>query len=171
MNLQPTLTGTLVELRPLLSTDFEALYSVASDPLIWEQHPEPDRYKRDVFQLFFDGAMESKSALATLDLKSGRIIGSSRYYKYNPEQREISIGYTFLGLAFWGAGYNPEAKKLMLEYAFRFVDRVFFEVGETNLRSRKAMANIGAKVIERTQVPARDGTLLPYLVYGISRLP
>jgi RimJ/RimL family protein N-acetyltransferase len=168
-DLQPTLRGKLVELRPLLPTDFEALYAVASDPLVWEQHPEPDRYKREVFQIFFDGAMDSKGAFAICDLKSGRIIGISRYYLYNRRKREIAIGYTFVERAFWGAGYNPEAKKLMLEHAFKFVDRVVFEVGEINLRSRKAMESIGAKFIERVQLPGRDGTMLPHLVYAIAR--
>jgi RimJ/RimL family protein N-acetyltransferase len=169
-DLQPTLRGQLVELRPLLPTDFEALYAAASDPLLWEQHPEPDRYTRDVFQLFFDGAMESRGAFAIVDLQSNRIIGSSRYYLYNAEKREIAIGYTFVERAFWGAGYNPEAKRLMLDHAFRFVDRVVFEVGENNLRSRKAMANIGARVIESMQIASRDGTMLPYLLFGIDKL-
>ena len=55
-----------------------ALHRAASDPLIWEQHPEPDRYERDIFQRYFDGAMASKGALAIIDRRSGRIIGSSR---------------------------------------------------------------------------------------------
>jgi RimJ/RimL family protein N-acetyltransferase len=57
-DLQPTLTGTLLELRPLRLDDFDALFAAASDPLIWEQHPESDRYERTVFQRYFDGAIE-----------------------------------------------------------------------------------------------------------------
>ena len=86
-DLQPTLAGTLVRLRPLASEEFEALYAVASDPLIWEQHPEPLRYRREVFQKFFDGAIESKGAFAAINVASGKMIGSSRYYDYSPEQR------------------------------------------------------------------------------------
>ena len=168
-DLQPVLKGSLVELRPLQPSDFDALFAAASDPLLWEQHPEPDRYKREVFERFFDTAMESKGALAIIDLKTGRIIGTSRYYKYNPEQQEVAIGYTFVERAFWGAGYNPEAKKLMLDHAFRFVDRVYFEVGETNFRSRKAMENIGAKLVGRTELPLWDGIMHPFVVYAITR--
>jgi len=168
-DLQPTLKGSLVELRPLATTDFDALFKAASDPLLWEQHPEPDRYKREVFEKFFEKAMESRGALAIVELRTGRIIGTSRYYHYNPEQREIAIGYTFVERAFWGAGFNPEAKKLMLEHAFRFVDRVYFEVGEENLRSRKAMENIGAKLAGRTELQLWDGTMHPFVVYAITR--
>jgi RimJ/RimL family protein N-acetyltransferase len=122
-----------------------------------------------VFEKFFSKAIESKGAFAIVDLKTQRIIGTSRYYNYNHERREVAIGYTFVERAFWGAGYNPEAKKLMLDHAFRFVDRVYFEVGEGNLRSRKAMENIGAKLVGRTELPLWDGTLHPFVVYAIMR--
>src|SRR5215471_18905582 len=95
-DLQPTLTGDLIELRPLRPDDFDALFSAASDPLIWEQHPESDRYQRDVFQKYFDGALESKGAFAIIERKSGRLIGSSRYCNLNPENSEVEIGWTFL---------------------------------------------------------------------------
>jgi len=168
-DLQPTLKGSLVELRPLRSEDFDALFQAASDPLLWEQHPEPDRYKREVFEKFFENAMESKGALAIVELKTGRIIGTSRYYKYDRDRREVAIGYTFVERAFWGVGYNPETKKLMLDHAFRFVDRVYFEVGEGNLRSRKAMENIGAQLAGRTELQLWDGTMHPFVVYAITR--
>jgi RimJ/RimL family protein N-acetyltransferase len=167
---QPTLRGILVELRPLLASDFEALFAAASDPLLWEQHPEPDRYKRAVFEKFFEKAMESQGALAIVDLKTEKIIGTSRYYLYDPGRREVAIGYTFVERAFWGAGYNPEAKKLMLDHAFKFVDRVIFEVGEGNLRSRKAMENIGAKLVGHTELPLWDGTMHPFVVYAITQV-
>jgi len=137
--------------------------------LLWEQHPEPDRYKREVFEKFFEKAMESGGAFVIVDRKTERIIGTSRYYHHHPEQREIAIGYTFVERAFWGAGYNPEAKRLMLDHAFRFVDRVLFEVGENNLRSRKAMESIGAKLVGRTELPLWDGTMHPFVVYAITR--
>src|SRR5262245_50971968 len=108
--LQPTLTGKLVELRPLRNEDFADVFKAASDPLIWEQHPEPDRYKREVFQKFFDGAIASKGAFAVIERESGKIIGSSRYYDYDRTRREVVIGYSFLERAFWGRQYNPEMK-------------------------------------------------------------
>jgi RimJ/RimL family protein N-acetyltransferase len=151
VNLQPTLRGKSIELRPLKPEDFDELFKADSDPLIWEQHPQSDRYKRDVFQKYFDSAIESKGAFVVIDLRSGEIIGSSRYYKYDPDRREVAIGYTFLKRAFWGGATNREMKALMLDYAFQFVDRVLFEVGENNLRSRKALEKIGARFLEKTE--------------------
>src|ERR1043166_6799473 len=115
-DLQPRLTGELLELRPLQPDDFDALFAAASDPLIWEQHPESDRYKRSVFQRYFDGAMESKGAFAIVDRKTGRIIGSSRYWNFDPAAGEVEIGWTFLERAFWGGPYNRELKNVMLEH-------------------------------------------------------
>ena len=141
--LQPTLTGDSIELRPLRLDDFEALYLAASDPLIWEQHPEPDRYTREVFQRFFDGAIESGGGFAVIDRRTRRVIGSSRYFGYDEAASEIEIGWTFLERAYWGGARNGEMKRLMLDHAFRFVDRVVFLVGPTNIRSQRAMEKIG----------------------------
>ena len=142
-DLQPNLIGELVELRPLMSDDWDDLFSVASDPLIWEQHPERNRYKEDVFKVFFREAMESGGALVILDTKSQQIIGSTRFYGYDPEKSEIEIGWTFLARSYWGGRYNRELKQLMLAHAFKFVENVVFYVGQTNLRSQKATEKIG----------------------------
>jgi len=141
--LQPTLTGTLLELRPLRPEDFDELYAIASDPGIWELHPEPDRYKEDVFRGFFRGAMDSGGAFAVIDRATGRIIGSSRYFGYDEARSEIEIGWTFLARTYWGGIYNRELKELMLRHAFRFVDSVVFLVGPQNWRSQRAMEKIG----------------------------
>ena len=142
-DLQPTLTGELIELRPLRRDDFEALYGAASDPLIWKQHPDPDRYTRHVFQRYFDGAIHSGGAFAVIDRRTGRIIGSSRFHDCNEDASEIEIGWTFLERAYWGGTYNREMKQLMLAHAFRFVRRVVFLVGPDNIRSQRAMEKIG----------------------------
>lgn len=142
-DLQPTLRGDLVELRPLRAEDFDPLYAVASDPLIWEQHPERERYREEVFRQFFSEAMESGGAFLVLDRGSGKVIGSTRYFGYDPQQSEVEIGWTFLARSHWGGRYNGEMKKLMLEHAFQFVQRVVFLVGPQNFRSRKAVRTIG----------------------------
>ena len=142
-DLQPTLTGELIELRPLRRDDFEELYAAASDPLIWEQHPDPERYTREVFQRYFDGALQSGGAFAVIDRRTGTIIGSSRYHDYNEPAGEVEIGWTFLERAYWGGTYNREMKQLMLAHAFRFVRRVVFLVGPDNIRSQRAMEKIG----------------------------
>src|ERR1700710_2959495 len=128
-DLQPVLRGELLALRPLAEDDFDALFAVASDPLIWEQHPASDRYKEEVFREFFREAMESGGAFVVLDASDDRVIGSSRYLGYDPERSEIEIGFTFLARAYWGGACNREMKDLMLQHAFRFVRHVVFLVG------------------------------------------
>lgn len=145
MDLQPTLVGETLTLRPLRSDDFEALFAVASDPLIWEQHPEPTRYQRGVFEGFFRKGMESGGGLLVVDHASGAVIGSSRYYEHDSARREVAIGYTFLARHHWGGPANREMKRLMLRHAFQFVDTVWFHVGKENWRSRKAMEKIGGE--------------------------
>jgi RimJ/RimL family protein N-acetyltransferase len=140
---QPTLTGELLTLRPLRPEDFNDLYAVASDPLIWEQHPNSDRYKEEVFREFFRVALESKGAFVAIDPRDGRVVGSSRFHGYNEEKSEIEIGWSFLARSHWGGVYNKEMKQLMLQHAFRFVRNVVFLVGPKNIRSQKAMEKIG----------------------------
>jgi N-acetyltransferase len=143
-DLQPTLRGEVVELRPLRREDWNDLFAVASDPLIWEQHPESDRYKKEVFKVFFKGALESGGAFVVIDTKTQQIIGSTRFHGYDPDKSEIEIGWTFLARKHWGGRYNQEMKQLMLAHAFKFVENVVFFVGEKNIRSQKATEKIGA---------------------------
>jgi RimJ/RimL family protein N-acetyltransferase len=143
-DLQPHLKGELVELRPLTPEDWDDLFAVASDPRIWEQHPESDRYKEGVFKVFFREALESGGAFVVIDNDNQQIIGSTRFYGYDPEKSEVEIGWTFLARKYWGGRHNREMKKLMLTHAFKFVESVVFYVGEKNIRSQKAMEKIGA---------------------------
>jgi N-acetyltransferase len=168
-DLQPTLQGSLLELRPLKPEDFEPLFAAASDPLIWEQHPESDRYQREVFQRYFDGAIDSKGAFAIIEWKSGKIIGSSRYCNLNEATSEVEIGWTFLEREFWGGSYNRELKSLMLEHAFRFVDRVLFVVGENNLRSQKALRKIGAEFMKKLPPSPEGITNVVFVITGSAR--
>jgi len=160
---QPVLKGKLLELRPLRPDDFQDLYAVASDPLIWEQHPIHDRYKEEVFKEFFRDALETGGALIAIDLKDGRVIGSSRYRGYDEASSEIEIGWTFLSRSHWGGVFNGEMKRLMLEHAFKFVRNVIFLIGPTNFRSRKAVEKIGA-----VQVGSRLDGRGEHLVYRIT---
>lgn len=166
---QPTLRGELIEVRPLRAEDFAALFEAASDPLIWEQHPDSNRYQKQVFEEFFRGAIDSKGAFAVIERKTGEIIGSSRYWNLNTANDEVEIGWTFLSRKFWGGRYNRELKSLMLEHAFRFVERVLFVVGEDNLRSRKAVEDIGGAYLKSIVRPGRDGIERRNVVYVITR--
>ncbi len=143
-DLQPFLSGELVRLRPLRSEDWDELYAIASDPLIWEQHPANDRYNEEVFRGFFREALDSGGARVIMDAASGRVIGSSRFHGYDQSKSEVEIGWTFLARSHWGGIYNKELKQLMLEHAFRFVRSIIFLIGPQNLRSQRAVEKIGA---------------------------
>lgn len=158
----PNLENNLVKLQPLTINDFEALYQVASDPLIWEQHPASDRYKRDVFQLYFDSALASTGAFLILNKTTGEIIGCTRYYDYRPENSAIAIGYSFLAKAYWGGLYNKLSKKLLLDYAFQFVDNVVFYIAAENIRSQQATAKLGAVKVKEMLVEEKGRQLLQY---------
>jgi N-acetyltransferase len=152
-DLQPIhLENDFVTLSPLQKDDFEALYSVASDPLVWEQHPNKLRYQRDVFQNYFEGAILSKGAFLIRKSKTNEVVGSSRFYDYDEKEKAVLIGYTFIGRKFWGNGYNKALKKLMLDYAFQYVDKVYFHIGALNYRSQKAIEKIGAVKVDEFEV-------------------
>jgi len=158
---QPFLQGELLELRPLRPDDFEALFRVASDPLIWEQHPEHDRYQEPTFRGFFAEALASGGALVAVDRATGHIIGSSRYHGYDEKRSVVEIGWTFLARPYWGGRYNGEMKRLMLEHAFKSVERVIFIIGPDNRRSRRAVEKIGA-VLAGTTTDARGRERVMY---------
>ena len=166
---QPHLVGELIEVRPLAPDDWESLFAAASDPLIWEQHPAGDRYREDVFREFFREALETGSAFVVIDRKTGRIIGSSRYFGFDPRESVVEIGWTFLARAYWGGNYNGELKRLMLGHAFRFVERVLFVIGVTNFRSQKAVEKIGAVRVGRRDKVGANGNVVENLVYEIRR--
>jgi RimJ/RimL family protein N-acetyltransferase len=151
-DLQPHIQNKLIRLEPLEADDFDALYAVASDPFIWEQHPNRNRYQRRIFETFFRDALKSGGALCVIDNMTGELIGSSRYYELNETERVVSVGYTFIARSTWGRQYNRALKVLMLDHAFRFVDRVVFQVGAGNIRSRKAMEKLGGIKIGETTV-------------------
>ncbi len=141
---QPSLRGALLDLRPVRSDDFAALYAVAVDPLMWKLHPNPDRHQEPVFRAFFEQGLASGGALLAIDVGTQRVIGTSRFDRYDEARNEIEIGWTFLARSHWGGKYNGEMKQLMLTHAFHYVARVVFVVGPGNLRSRRALEKIGA---------------------------
>jgi len=171
MDRQPVLEGERLLLRPLTENDWDALYAVASDRELWAGHPSHDRWQESVFRAFFDDALARGGALAIIHKGTDEVIGSSRFQFSDrlAEEGALEIGWSFLSRAYWGQGYNVEFKRLMLEHAFRFVERVVFRVGADNVISRKAMARIGGRLTGETFVEERVGRLSEHVVYQISR--
>jgi len=151
-NTQPVLENKKVILYPLQETDFEALYAVASDPEVWKQHPNKDRWKIEVFRVFFEGALKSNGAFKIVDKATGNVIGTTRVYGYDNQAGSIMIGYTFYATAYWGTGINRSVKTMMLDYLFQFVSKVIFEIGAENLRSQIAIGRVGATKIDEQEI-------------------
>jgi N-acetyltransferase len=164
---QPMLVGPTLTLRPLTAADREALWQVARDRLVWDQHPDQTRYVRDGYERFFDAAVQAPS-LAVIHNASGRVIGSSRFYEWEPDKRSVAIGYTFLAREFWGGAANREMKRLMIDHALRWADTIWFHVGKCNLRSQRAMQKIGGVVAFEAQRP-QHGQMIDFVYFRIDR--
>lgn len=150
LSLQPTLIGNLLNLSPVRAQDYDDLFQVARDEKIWEQHPVWNRYKSEVFRIFFDHGLASGGQLVVRENKSKKVIGSTRFYDYEPEEKSVAIGYTYLARSYWGGVYNKEMKKLLLDHAFLHCDRVWFHIGSKNIRSRTAMERVGGVLRHET---------------------
>lgn len=151
-NIQPILENNYICLHPLSENDFDELFKVASDPKIWEQHPNKNRWKKEVFTIFFEGAIQSKGAFKILDRENNQCIGCTRFYDYNIDENSILIGYTFYATKCWGKGINKMVKELMLDYIFNFVSKVYFHIGAENIRSQIAINRIGAEKVDIQEI-------------------
>jgi len=168
-SIQSILENHEIKLLPLQADDFDALYELASEPEVWEQHPNKDRWKRAVFEVFFEGAMQSQGAFKIIDKTTGKALGSTRFYDYKPEEDCIMIGYTFYGRAYWGKGINLAVKALMLNYIFQYVSKVYFHIGAVNVRSQIAITRLGAtQVAEELITYYGEQPKLNY-VYALTR--
>jgi N-acetyltransferase len=163
---QPVLRGPRLLLRPLAAMDREALWEVARDRQLWEQHPDKTRSDPEGFARFFQSALDSGSALVVVDQPTGRVIGSSRYYDWDPEKRELAIGYTFIAREFWGGEVNRQMKQLMIQHALQWANRIWFHVGKDNLRSRRAMEKLGASV-EFEGKRLQNDEMVDFIYYAI----
>lgn len=168
-NLQPILENENIALLPLQEDDFEALYAVASDPKIWEQHPNKNRWQRDAFQNYFEGAITSKGALKIIDKTTGEIAGATRIYFDKDFADAAFIGYTFFATKYWGEGINHQVKKLMIDYLLQYVSQVLFQIGANNLRSQVSIGRLGAKKIGEQEVAYYGEPSLMNFIYSIKK--
>lgn len=168
LNLQPDfLKSDLISLVPLTEVDFESVYLAASDPLIWEQHPEKNRYKKEVFQTYFNSAIESNGAFKICNADSNNVIGCSRYYNLDEGTKTVMVGYTFLSRPYWGGLYNLHLKKLMFNHAFAYGYKVHLQIGANNIRSQKATEKLGARKIDETRIDFPNENPSLHYVYEI----
>jgi N-acetyltransferase len=168
-NLQPTLENELLIIRPAKVEDFDNLYKIASDPLLWAQHPAKDRYKLDVFTVLFNEGMATNAMLVIIDKKSGEIIGSTRFNPVPETDNAIEIGWSYLARAYWGGDYNKSQKHLLMDYAFQHVGHVFYYIAKSNTRSRKAVEKLGGHLIIRFNEHLLDARSPDGVIYRIGK--
>lgn len=109
-DLQPFLKNDLVSLRPIHQKDFKALFKVASDFQIWDEHQNKDNHTQEAFTQFLNEALQSRAAFVIIENTSGQIIGSSRFRVIDKPESIIEIGWSFLSRDYWGDHYNKEFK-------------------------------------------------------------
>ena len=169
MDLQPTLEGERLLLRPLCEADRDALYAVARDPLLWADHPDSGRWRQPMFDAHFATLLERGGSLAVIDKASGAMIGVSRYQYGSPENGgTIEIGSTFLARSHWGGPTNREMKRLLVRHALRFVERVEFWAWQDNARSCRALEKIGTRRLDRIEPVEVGGKLFPHAVFEMT---
>jgi N-acetyltransferase len=169
-DLQPTLSNDLLTIRPLKADDFDNLYKVASDPLIWEQHPAKDRYQKEVFTKLFNEGLASSGALVIIDKKTDKIIGSTRFNPVPETGNAIEIGWSYLARAYWGGLYNRSQKHLLMDYAFQHVGHVFYYINKFNMRSRKAVEKLGGNRISHFNNQLLDPRSEVGVIYRIGKI-
>ena len=141
-------------LERIAESDFESLYAVACDPLIWEQHPESNRWQKDIFSAFFSNGLANDLGCFVIRERLAReIIGSTRYYGYDKEDRCVRIGFTFLARALGHFG-KPRDKDATLARAFTVCESVLFDIGPENKRSITAVKKLGG-VYSHTESPTK----------------
>lgn len=161
------LEGSRIRMEPLRLDHLADLARVAFDPPLWQwtiMGPQDEAGLRRWLETALANAdAGAERPFATIDLASGRAIGSSRYLSIVPEHRRLEIGWTWIGTAFQRTGANREAKLLQLTHAFETLgaNRVEFKTHARNERSRTALAGIGATFegIFRNHMIMPDGSI------------
>jgi RimJ/RimL family protein N-acetyltransferase len=170
------LEGTRVRLEPLRPHHLADLRLVAFDPALWRwtimgEQDEPG-LERWVETALANGEAGTERPFATIDLASGRAIGSSRFLSIVPEHRRLEIGWTWVGIAYQRTGANREAKLLQLTHAFETLgaNRVEFKTHSRNERSRNALAGIGATFegVFRNHMIMPDGSIRHSAYFSIT---
>jgi RimJ/RimL family protein N-acetyltransferase len=160
-NLWDVLEGGVVRLEPLARRHERGLFEAAGDERIW-------RWLDDALARSEAGI---EAAFATLDARTGKPVGSTRYLTLRPEHRGLEIGWTWLASSRWGTGANVEAKLLMLEHAFERLGclRVEFKTDRRNDRSRGALAALPARFegVFRKHMLVRGGERRDSAYYSI----
>lgn len=177
MNIHPLiLTGRLVRLEPLTEAHAPALAEFGLNPDIWRHMLYGDiRTEADLLawvqEILRRQACGTDLAFAVIELKSGKVIGATRYLNIVVEYRGLEIGGTWYGAPYQGSGVNTDAKYLLLRHAFEDLGciRVQFKADARNARSLRAIERLGAvkEGVLRNHMILPDGRRRDSVFYSI----
>lgn len=170
-----TLEGRRVRLEPLAMSHLDDLARVGLEPAIWTwtlARPSDRDGLREWLEIALaNAAAGTEVPFATIDLASGRAIGSTRFMSIVAEHRRLEIGWTWIGRAFQRSGANREAKLLQLTHAFEDLGaaRVEFKTDSRNEASRAALLGIGATFegIFRNHIVMPEGPMRHSAYYSV----
>ncbi|MBC2840715.1 GNAT family N-acetyltransferase [Robiginitalea sp. SC105] len=171
------LQNARAHLVPLAGANYRLLREVARDPELIRYSPGI-LHTQEGFEAYFGKALaEMRQGISLvfliLDRKTGQYAGSTRFMRMDPANQVLEIGATWIAKSFWGTGLNGAVKELLLAEAFGQMgyERVEFRIDERNLRSRKAVEKLGARLegILRSNVYLSDGFKRNTCVYGLLR--
>lgn len=147
------LENEYVKLQPLENIDFDNLLEYSeNEPEIWEFNSGgangKENLKKYIANAIKNRESEKEYPFIVFDKKSGKFVGSTRFYGIFLEMKTIEIGYTWYGKKYQGSGINKNCKYLMLEFAFDKLEmeRVAFAANSKNEKSLNAMKSIGCVV-------------------------
>lgn len=172
----PVLKGTQIQLEPLDESHRESLRAIAEDEAIWRWYPTNPLHGK--FDAWFDLALTLKAEgtqvpYVVRDLSNQAVVGSTRYLNLMEANKRLEIGSTWYVQSVWGTKVNPEAKLLLLTYAFETLDvnRVELVTDALNARSRAAIKKLGAQEegILRQHVLIWDGRIRDTVMHSIVR--
>ena len=170
-----TLEGHGVRLEPLKREHERDLVEAAKDGALWQLFftsvPEPQGAAK-----YIDDALKGQERgemlpWAVRDLKSGAIVGSTRYHDIIPAADRVEIGYTWYAARMQRSHVNTACKLLLFEFAFEKVrcQVVGLRTDNFNFRSQRAIEALGAKKdgVIRHHWPRRDGTIRDTVMYSV----
>jgi N-acetyltransferase len=169
------LEGQGIRLEPLTADHHDGLATAAADGRLWElwftSVPDPEQtqaYISDALSGQRDGRM---LPWAVRELRSGAIVGSTRYHDIVAEIDRVEIGYTFYAAAWQRSHVNTVCKLLLLAHAFDTLGCmvVGFRTDNFNFVSQLAIEALGAKRdgVLRHHTARRDGTARDTVAYSI----
>ena len=149
-DLNVTLEGEMVLLRPLELDDENALQKVADDGRLWvydlQDLSNPGELRKYMMTAIADRQNGTTAVWVIIDKIKNKVAGCTRIADISGKDERGQIGWTWIGRDFQGSGLNKEMKFLILSYGFEVLglNRIEFKADERNQQSRKALMSIGA---------------------------